>query len=444
MSSRLKQLDYSILQQCMHCGMCLPVCPTFEATKRERHGPRGRIALMRAVADGDLEAGPEFAKEMSFCLGCLACQSACPAGVDYARLFETARAEVEASAVPSSTSRRFWRTLALRFLFMRPRWLRALGRGLQIYQRMGLQSLVRGSGLVRLLPATLQRLEPQTPRIASRFSDRLIAPLETPENTPRHRVLMLTGCVQDLAFSDVNRDTVDVLLANRCEVITPPVQACCGSLHAHNGELGLAADLARRWLDQIDLQSIDAIITNAGGCGAHLRHYAVLLADDPAYSEQAKQWDAKVRDIHEWLLESGCRAPTCGIKEEPTVVTYHDSCHLAHGQKVTRQPRELLRLIPGLVLKDLPESDWCCGSAGVYSITQPDFSARLLERKVSHVISTGAQILATSNPGCHLQIAHGLRIAGSEIEIIQPVSLLARAYRTEIGQNQPSGGPRCS
>lgn len=441
MSNKLRQLDYSILQQCMHCGMCLPVCPTFEATRRERHGPRGRIALMRAIADGELEAGPEFEREMSFCLGCLACQSACPAGVDYARLFETARAEVEASKVSSPASRRFWRALTLRFLFMRPRWLRAAGRMLEIHQRFGLQSFARRSGLTRMLPASLRRLEPQTPSISRRFSNQLIATLETPKAKPRHKVLMLTGCVQDLAFSDVNRDTVDVLLANGNEVLTPPIQPCCGSLHAHNGEPALAADLARQWLDRIDPRSIDAIITNAGGCGAHLRHYAVLLADDPAYSERAAQWDAKVRDIHEWLMETGCRAPMAGFSEEPVKVTYHESCHLAHGQKVSRQPRDLLRLIPGIELIELPESDWCCGSAGVYSITQPEFSARLMERKVSHIISTGAQILATSNPGCHLQIATGLKTAGSEIKIIQPVSLLAQAYRNENRRNQAKGVP---
>lgn len=442
MPNHLRQLDYSILQQCMRCGMCLPVCPTFEATRRERHGPRGRIALMRAIADGELEAGPEFAAEMSYCLGCLACQSACPAGVDYARLFETARAEAEVRCVPSSPSRRFWRTLTLRILFMRPWLLRAAGRCLGIYQRCGLQSLVRSTGLTRLLPASLRRLEPQTPRIARRFSHQLIGPLETPTAKPRHRVLMLTGCVQDLAFSDVNRDTVDVLLANGCEVVTPPVQPCCGSLHAHNGEPTLAAALARKWLDLIDPQTIDAIITNAGGCGAHLRHYSALLADDPAYIQRAGQWDAKVRDIHEWLLEIGCRAPATGFSEQPAKVTYHESCHLAHGQKVTRQPRDLLRLIPGIELVELPESNWCCGSAGVYSITQPEFSARLLGRKVAHAISTGARVLATSNPGCHLHLAGGLKAAGAEIEIIQPVTLLARAYRNESLHGPAAEHPR--
>ena len=431
MARTLRDLDYSILQQCMHCGMCLPVCPTFNATRRERHGPRGRIALMRAVADGELEMNGEFAREMDYCLGCLACQSACPAGVDYARLFETARAEVETRGLRSTPSRRFWHTLTVRFLFMRPRLLRLTGRCLGLYQRLGLQTLFRKFGLTRLLPANLRRLEPQTPAVLRRFSHQIIAPIESPSETPRHKVAVLTGCVQDLLFSDINRDTVDVLLANGCEVLTPPVQSCCGSLHAHNGEPALAATLVRRMIDLIPPDSVDAIITIAGGCGAHLRHYAVLLADDPAYLSHAREWDAKVRDIHEWLMETGCRAPKAGVSDEPLVVTYHESCHLAHGQKVTRQPRDLLRLIPGIELVELPESNWCCGSAGVYSITQPEFSTQLQRRKVNHILATGARVLATSNPGCHLHIASGLRQAGSAIEIIQPVSLLARAYRRE-------------
>lgn len=431
MTSPIRRLDYASLQQCMHCGMCLPVCPTFQATGRERHGPRGRIALMRAVADGVLEAGADFAAEMDFCLGCLACQSACPAGVDYARLFEAARAESEVARGLPSPARRFWRAVTLRGLFMHPRGLRILGRMVELYQRLGVQSAVRHLRLTRLLPPALRRLEPQAPSVARRFSHHLIAPVERTQGPSRRRVAMLTGCVQDLLFSEVNRDTVDVLLANGCEVHTPPVQPCCGSLHAHNGEPELAARLARRMIDLIDPSAFDAIITNAGGCGAHLRHYARLLADDPVYAGRARLWDERVRDVHEFLAETGCRAPRVGFAEGRTRVTYHDSCHLAHGQKVARAPRDLLRLIPGVELVELPEADWCCGSAGVYSITQPEFSARLQTRKTAHVMGTGARILALANPGCHLHIQSGLRAAGADLLVSQPVTLLARAYRRE-------------
>jgi glycolate oxidase iron-sulfur subunit len=428
MKPSLKLLDYSFLQQCMHCGMCLPACPTYVATNKERHSPRGRISLMRAVADGELQLSPAFADEMSYCLGCLACQTACPAGVDYSNLLETARAEVQSAGLNQTFTSRFWRTVTIRGLFMRPRLLRFVGRLLWLYQRLGLQTAFRKIGLTKLLPKDLRHLEPQCPTIATKFSPQLIRPIESPTKKT-HRVALLTGCVQDLVFADINRDTADVLLANGCEVHTPPVQPCCGSLHAHNGEATLAQTLAKRMIDLFPPSQFDAIITNSGGCGNHLRHYSALLAGDPIYAPLAKLWDSKLRDIHEWMMEHGCRAPRTGLGD--LTVTYHDSCHLTHGQKVTKQPRDLLKLIPGLKLVELPEANWCCGSAGIYNITQPEQSEQLLVRKIGHVISTGASVLATANPGCHLQIARGLRQAGSPISLLQPVTLLARAYRKE-------------
>ena len=428
MKPSLKLLDYSILQQCMHCGMCLPACPTYDATKKERHSPRGRIALMRAVADDELKLTPAFADEMSYCLGCLACQTACPAGVDYSNLLETARTEVQSAGLNRTVTSRFWRTVTIRGLFMRPRLLRFAGRLLWLYQRLGLQTAFRKVGLTRLLPKDLRRLEPQCPTVGTRFSHQLIRPVETPAKNTR-RVALLTGCVQDLVFADINRDTADVLLANGCEVHTPAVQPCCGSLHAHNGEAEAAQTLAKRMIDLFPPSQFDAIITNAGGCGNHLRHYGTLLADDPAYAPLAKLWDSRLRDIHEWMMENGCRTPQAGLGD--LTVTYHDSCHLTHGQKVTKQPRELLKLIPGLKLVELPEANWCCGSAGIYNITQPEQSEQLLVRKIGHVIGTGASVLATANPGCHLQIERGLRQAGSPVALLQPVTLLARAYRAE-------------
>ncbi len=428
MKPSLKLLDYSILQQCMHCGMCLPACPTYVATNKERHSPRGRISLMRAVADDELKLSPAFADEMSYCLGCLACQTACPAGVDYSNLLETARAEVQSAGLNQTFTSRFWRTVTIRGLFMRPRLLRFAGRLLWLYQRLGLQTAFRKIGLTKLLPQDLRRLEPQCPTVATQFSSQLIRPVETPTNK-QHRVALLTGCVQDLVFADINRDTADVLLANGCEVHTPPVQPCCGSLHAHNGEASAAKTLAKRMIDLFPPSQFDAIITNSGGCGNHLRHYSALLADDSVYAPLAKLWDSKLRDIHEWTMEHGCRAPQEGLGD--LTVTYHDSCHLTHGQKVTKQPRDLLKLIPGLKLVELPEANWCCGSAGIYNITQPEQSEQLLVRKIGHVIGTGASVLATANPGCHLQIARGLRQAGSPISLLQPVTLLARAYRKE-------------
>jgi glycolate oxidase iron-sulfur subunit len=425
----LQSLDYSVLQQCMHCGLCLPTCPTFVETGRERNSPRGRIALMRAVADGDLVLSRVFGEEMYYCLGCLACTSACPAGVDYATLFETARAEVERRGVLANPKRDFIRWAVLRTLFTRPRLLRLAGRLLWVYQASGLQAAARQLRLTRLLPRRLRALEPQTPRVQRRFSHQLIAPVEPARGERRHRVAVLTGCVQDLVLPDVNRATVDVLCENGCEVHTPPVQPCCGSLHAHNGDLASARALARRLIDLLPPAQFDAIITNAGGCGLHLRHFDHLLADDPVFAERAALWSKRLRDIHEWLVEIGFHRPA-GMGAAPAVVTYHESCHLCHGQKVSRQPREILAAIPGLELRECAESTWCCGSAGIYNITQPATAAWLQQRKLDHLGATGASVIATANPGCHLQIENGLRQRGGPpVRVAHPVVLLAEAYR---------------
>lgn len=422
MAATLKSLDFSVLQQCMHCGMCLPTCPTFDTTLLERNSPRGRISLMKAIAEDELPLDQSFAEEMDYCLGCLACQTACPAGVDYAELFETSRAEIESSGIRKGTARSFCRWLTLEQLFMRPRLLRVVGKALRFYQVSGVESLVRRIGLLKLLPENLRRLEPQTPRMSPKFSNELIEELEFPRGEKKRRVAVLTGCVQDLAFAEINRDTVDVLLANDCEVLTPPLQPCCGSIHSHNGEIELARENAKRLIDLIDPDSVDAIISNAGGCGSHLRHFHKLLPAD----SRAKIWDGKVKDIHEFLTEIDVKQPAASSLFKGAKVTYHDSCHLAHGQKVTKQPREIIDLIPGIERVDLPESDWCCGSAGVYSITQPEQSALLLDRKIGHIRATGAEILLTANPGCHLQIANAL----PSLTLMHPISLLAKAYRS--------------
>ncbi|MSU59942.1 MAG: (Fe-S)-binding protein [Pedosphaera sp.] len=435
----------------MHCGLCLPTCPTYDATKLERNSPRGRIALMRAIADDKLDVTQAFGDEMYFCLGCLACMTACPAGVNYAELFEHARAEVEEKRVLASPKRDFIRGFTLRWLFMDLARLQLFGKALRLYQSLGLQTLLRWSGVLNLFPKRLRELEAMTPEVQPQFSAEMVSPITPAMGEKRFRVAVLTGCAQDLIFSDVNRDTVEVLARNGCEVVTPPEQHCCGSLHAHNGEWMLAQILARRNIDQFPPEKFDAIITNAGGCGSHLKHYAHVLAADPIYAARAAQWDAKVKDVHEWLAEIGIRAPTsaCRRRREesstdgndpgrlltssPTgeIVTYHESCHLSHGQKVVLQPRELLRAIPGLKLVELFEASWCCGSAGIYNLTQPEMAGELLERKIKHIKTTGATVVATANPGCLLQIVNGAAAAGLKLRVAHPVTLLAEAYRAE-------------
>jgi len=399
--SYLKDLDYSVLQQCMHCGMCLPTCPTYMETKLERNSPRGRISLMRAIADGQLEAKKAFADEMYFCLGCLACETACPAGVNYAQLFEMARAEAETPRIKRHFS---------------PDLITALE------EPVGGGPRPPGAGRGDVGVSAVAGENPPSPSPGGQR-------LPSPSEVKTYRVGLLTGCVQDLIYSDVNRDTADVLRANGCTVVTPPSQGCCGSLHAHNGEYEMAKDYARRLLDLFDLDQLDAIITNAAGCGSHLKHFDHLLKDDPKYAAKAAQWSEKAKDISEWLVEIDFRAPEKSGTDAR--VTYHDACHLCHGQKITAQPRELLAKIPGLDLKPLTESMWCCGSAGIYNLIQPEMADKLLQRKLDHIAETGATILATGNPGCLLQITNGLAARGTKMECVHPVTLLARAYRAE-------------
>ena len=427
--SYLKKLDYSVVQQCMHCGLCLPTCPTYDATKLERNSPRGRISLMRAIADGKLEATRTFADEMYFCLGCLACMTACPAGVNYAQLFEQARAEAERTKVLASPKRNLIRKFTLNWLFMDLHRLKAVGLLMRLYQQLGMQWLVRNSGVMKLFPKRLQELESMTPTVQPKFSSEMIRPVTPATGERRYRVAVLTGCAQDLIFSNVNRDTVEVLARNGCEVYTPAAQNCCGSLHAHNGEWELAKVLARRNLLQFPPSKFDAIITNAAGCGSHLKHYATLLADDAEFRGAAEEWDAKVKDIHEWLAEIGIQSPKADLAGQD--VTYHEACHLCHGQKITAQPRSVLKSIPGLNLVELPESTWCCGSAGIYNLIQPEMANQLLDRKMGKIKSTCATTVATGNPGCLLQLMNGSRSHKHPVRVAHPVTLLAEAYRSE-------------
>jgi glycolate oxidase iron-sulfur subunit len=327
------------------------------------------------------------------------------------------------------------RGATLRWLFMDLARLDWVGRGLRLYQQLGVQAVVRWSGVLRLLPARWRELEGMTPAVQPAFSSELIAPMSFARGRRRARVAMLTGCAQDLFFSDVNRDTVEVLVRNGCEVITPPSQGCCGSLHAHNGEWGAAQALARRQIDALPPEEFDAIITNAAGCGSHLKHYAKLLGDDAVYGARARLWDRRVKDIHEWLVEIGFEPPAAaGLRR--LEVTYHEACHLSHGQKVVSQPRAVLRAIPHVNLVELEESTWCCGSAGIYNLIQPQMAGELLQRKVGHIRKLRVDVVATANPGCMLQVENGLRREFLPVRVAHPVSLLAEAYRAEAGGGQ--------
>ena len=313
-------------------------------------------------------------------------------------------------------------------LLPHPRLLRLAAGGLRFYQASGLRALVRGSGLLRLLPASLRHWEPLLPDLPPAV-DRAPLPEVTPAEGVRvGRVGLLTGCIQQAVFGPHNRATARVLARNGLEVVAPRAQACCGALHAHAGEHATALELARRTIEVFERAGVDQVIVNTSGCGAHMKSYGLLLADDPAWRERAAHFAARVRDVSEFLAARPLRGPLAPVRR---TVTYHDPCHVVHGQKIRTQPRALLAQIPGLKVVDLQEADWCCGSAGTYNLTQPEMATRLQERKIAHVLATGADAVVTANPGCIIQIAQGLRAKGSPVAVLHLVEVLDEAYAGE-------------
>jgi glycolate oxidase iron-sulfur subunit len=394
--------------------------------------PRGRIVLIKSLAEGRIRLTDSAVAHLDLCLGCRACETACPSGVPYGQLIEAARAEIERQR-PGGRARRLFRWGNFSLLLANPPLLRLAAAGLRFYQVSGLRGLVRASGLLRLLPEPLRHWEPLLPDLPS-AADRAPLPEVTPaEGARRIRVGLLTGCIQQVAFGPQNRATARVLARNGVEVIAPRTQACCGALHAHAGEHDTALDLARRTIEVFEAAGVEHVIVNTSGCGAHMKAYGTLLAGDPAWRGRAARFAASVRDVSEFLAAAPLRGP---LREVRRTVTYHDPCHVVHGQKIRTQPRALLAQIPGLRVVELQEADWCCGSAGTYNLTQPEMATRLQERKIAHVQATGADAVVTANPGCIIQIVQGLRAKGSPIEVLHIVELLDQAYG-----NHPSPRP---
>lgn len=402
-------IDYQATLDCVHCGLCLPHCPTYQETGRETSSPRGRIQLMRGVAEGRLDLDERVTQEMYLCLACRACESACPAGVRYGRLIESMRAEIDARGARPRTRRWLERTL-LRRVVGSPRTLRALCGALRFYQRRGLRRLVRGSGLLRLLPP-LARAERMLPELPQPFRPPLVVPAEAPR---RGRVAFFSGCLMPEFFAQVNAATLTVLVKNGFEVSIPRNQRCCGALQLHCGDPRAAERLLRKNRSVFRLDNLDSIVVNSAGCSATLKEYPGEFA-------------SKVRDVSEFLHEAGLRPPERALKLR---VAYDDPCHLLHGQRVADAPRALLRAIPGLDLFDLPGTQDCCGAAGIYNLTHVEMSSRLLSRKLTAIRETRPAVVATGNPGCLLQIGYGVRKAGLDVDVLHPVELLARAYGT--------------
>ena len=413
---------------CVHCGLCLPACPTYVETGLEADSPRGRIQLMMGLADGKIEASDSVRKHLDLCLDCRGCETACPSGVVYHELIEDTRAKL-ADTQKLTLQGRLMRWMFFH-IFTRPSRLKLALLPPRLLQKIGLYSVLRKTGLFNLLPIQIRKMEQMLPSAGTLWPK--LPPLHTParSSTPSQAQVTIgffAGCVGSVLFDTVNRQAVELLAACGAEVLTPRTQACCGAIHQHNGAHAPAEDMARQNIDTFlpaAGKGVDLIVTTIAGCGAMLREYDFVLRDDPRYASRAKEFVSRVRDISEVLLELGLPQMRHPVNE---TVTYHDACHLIHGQGVSIPPRALLAQIPGLKLVALPESDMCCGAAGTYNLTQPAMSTALAERKLKNIASTGAGICATGNIGCAMQIQSQAIKQGNKLSVVHPVELLHRA-----------------
>ncbi|MBD2579769.1 heterodisulfide reductase-related iron-sulfur binding cluster [Oscillatoria sp. FACHB-1406] len=418
-----------LIDACVHCGFCLSTCPSYRVIGKEMDSPRGRIYLMDAINKSEASLSEATAPHFDSCLGCLACVTTCPSGVQYDKLIAATRPQVERNQ-PRSLPDRLLRTLIFN-LFPYPARLRLVSIFLWLYQVLGLQKIIRATGLLKTFFPRLAAMESILPEIKL---DKIFTnyPNVIPaQGEKRYRVGMILGCVQRLFFSPINEATARVLTANGCEVVIPKTQGCCAALPAHQGQEEQAKTLARQMIDSFAGTDVDFIIINAAGCGHTLKEYAHILKDDPEYREKAKEFVAKVRDIQEFLMEAGFVAELNAIAPDNLTIVYQDACHLLHGQKISVQPRQLLQKIPGVKLKEPLDAALCCGSAGVYNMLQPDVAEELGQQKVDNLLNTGAQLIASSNPGCSLQIIKHLRQKGVIMPLRHPIELLDISIRGE-------------
>jgi glycolate oxidase iron-sulfur subunit len=414
-------IDYDYFLDCVHCGLCTAACPTYVELGDENDSPRGRIYLMRAVTDGRLELTRDVRRHLELCLDCRACETACPSGVQYGKLIEPFRVAMEESSEQAKTDDWFHRRI-LFGLFPYPKRLRRALWPARIAQKLRLDRFAEKSGLIRLLPPRLARLAtmlPPLPKDPGPLPEILPA-----KGTRRARVGLFTGCVADALFRPTHWATARVLQENGCEVVVPRNQACCGAIHFHAGAGEPARHLADANVAAFPADDFDAVIVNVAGCGSMLKDYGHHWSDEKQASRE--QLAHKVKDVSEFLDELGFIPPRGEVR---TVATYHDACHLVHAQRVREQPRNLLRQVPGLTLRELPESELCCGAAGTYNLTEPEMAGRLARRKLDNILRTGARMVITANAGCLLQIAAEARRRGEKFEIVHPMDVLDAAYR---------------
>lgn len=416
-----------VLSQCIHCGMCLATCPTYELTKLERSSPRGRIQLIKAVARGEMDLSKTFAEEMNFCLDCQACETACPAGVKYGSMVEAARVEVDNSDHISHVSKAV-KKFALKVIVGSKRNLKIFSRLLYFYQNWGLQKFLHSTGIINIFGKNLAEIDKLAPKVSKKFSDSFLPEYYQPKGETKFKTAMLTGCLMNVMFADINKDTHELLQKIGCKIYAPKDQVCCGSLHAHNGDFENAHKLAKNLIDVFSREQYDYLISNSAGCGAFMKEYVHIFHDDAQYAERAKNFSSKVKDITEFLSEEN---PLLFYKTVEQTATYHDACHLAHTQKIVSQPREVLNRVLGLKMIPLEESAWCCGSAGTYNIIQHEASMKILNRKMDNIRNTGASMVITGNPGCIRQIEYGAERFNVRAQVVHPASLLNQAVKWE-------------
>jgi glycolate oxidase iron-sulfur subunit len=418
-----RQVD---LDRCIHCGLCLNACPTYRELGLEMDSPRGRLYQMARVAEG-AALTPSYVNHIGLCLGCRGCESACPSGVPYGRILEQARAGIESHAERGWLARRLRQFLLMQVMASRT-GMSIAGVILYLMDASGMRAALRGLGSLGMF-GRLGRLAQLMPKAEPPFFFSQTGRTFAPVTRARYRVAFLTGCVANVCYARLNEATVRVLQRNGCEIVIPEGQTCCGAAHAHSGLLEEARGLARRNIDAVLAGDFDVILSNAAGCGAQLKEYGELLAGDPVYAERAKRFSSLVCDITEFLEAIGLNRAMGDVN---AVATYQDSCHLAHGQKIRSAPRELLALTPGLTLREMSYSDVCCGSAGTYNIVQNEMSMKILARKMEAINATGAQIIATANPGCMLQLEAGVRMHGNGQRVMHVVEILDLAYRNRV------------
>ncbi|MBH9965035.1 (Fe-S)-binding protein [[Bacillus] enclensis] len=410
---------------CVHCGMCLESCPTYELTGQEQHSPRGRVHLIKSVAEGKLEVNEQFMDPVYACLDCRACTTACPADVDVGGLIEEARGQIR-QAMPLKGWKGMVSKTFLEGLFPHPNRLNALGGVLKFYQKSGAQTLVRKTGLINVMPRHLVEMEAIMPEIKQsvrqKYKNQRVIKAK---GKTKHEVSMLMGCVMDVMFGEINDSTINVLTRNGNDVVIPENQTCCGALHVHSGDREMGRKLAKQNIEAF--KDSDKVIVNAAGCGCMMKDYPELFHEDPEWRSKAEEFSAKVEDISKYLHDTGYETPDAELK---TRITYHDACHLAHGQGVRQEPRDLLLTIPGVEMVHMPNADRCCGSAGIYNITNPEMAGAVLESKMQNV-PEDVEMISMGNPGCMLQMAMGVKKYGKNQQVVHTVQLLDWAYQKE-------------